>query len=147
MGSLNLPSSGVVYVDTAPVIYSVEQHPDYLALLDPLWAASESGQIQVVSSELILVEALTGALKRNDPQLVADYERVLTASEMRLMPISAALLRDAARLRASVNLKTPDAIHAATALASRCAQLITNDRDLKRVSALNVVVLNELASN
>lgn|SRR5574341_9729 len=147
MGSLNLPSSGVIYVDTAPVIYSVEQHPDYLALLDPLWAASESGQIQVVSSELILVEALTGALKRNDPQLVADYERVLTASEMRLLPISAALLRDAARLRASVNLKTPDAIHAATALASGCAQLITNDRDLKRVSALNVVVLNELASN
>ena len=42
MGSLNLPSSGVVYVDTAPVIYSVEQHPDYLALLDPLWAASDA---------------------------------------------------------------------------------------------------------
>ena len=59
------------------VIYSVEQHPDYVALLEPLWAASESGQIQVVSSEMILLETLTGALKRNDPQIIADYERVL----------------------------------------------------------------------
>ncbi len=144
MGSLNLPASGVVYIDTAPVIYTVEQHLDYFALLEPLWAASESGQIQVVSSELILLEALTGALKRNNLQLVADYERVLTASEMNLIPVSAALLRDAAGLRASINLKTPDAIHAACALASGCVQLITNDKDLKRVKALNVIVLSEV---
>lgn len=144
MGSLNLPLSGVVYVDTSPVIYTVEQHPDYFALLDPLWAASESGQIQVVSSEMILLETLTGALKRNDPQLIADYEKVLTASELNLIPISSALLRDAARLRASVNIKTPDAIHAATALASGCDLLITNDKDLKRITALNVIILSEI---
>lgn len=144
MGSLNLPSSGLIYVDTAPVIYTVERHPDYFALLDPLWAASESGQILVVSSEMILLETLTGALKRNDPRLIADYERVLTASELNLIPISSALLRDAARLRASINIKTPDAIHAATAVASGCDLLITNDKDLKRVMALNVIVLSEI---
>lgn len=81
MGALILPPAGVVYVDTAPVIYSIEQHPEYFALLDPLWAASESGHIQVVSSKLILLETLAGALKRNDPQLLADYERVLTKGE------------------------------------------------------------------
>ena len=144
MGSLSLPSSGVIYVDTAPVVYTVEKHPDYFALLDPLWAASESGQIRVVSSEMILLETLTGALKRNDQRLIADYERVLTASEINLIPISSALLRDAARLRASINIKTPDAIHAATALASGCDQLITNDKDLKRVTALNVIILSEI---
>lgn len=144
MGSLKLPSAGTVYVDTAPVIYSVEKHLDYSALLDPLWAASELGQIQVVSSELTLLETLTGAFKRNDPQLIADYEKVLTASEMKLIPITAGLLRQAARLRATINLKTPDAIHAATALALGCVQLITNDTDLKRVTALDVAVLSEI---
>ena len=144
MGSLNLPASGIVYVDTAPVIYSVEKHPDYSALLDPLWDASELGQIRIVSSELILLETLTGAFKRNDRQLVADYEKVLTAAEIMLIPISSALLRQAARLRATINLKTPDAIHAATALANGCVQLITNDKDLKRVTMLDVVVLSEI---
>lgn len=93
---------------------------------------------------MILLETLTGALKRNDPQLIADYERVLTASEMNLIPITSALLRDAARLRASVNIKTPDAIQAATAVASGCTLLITNDRDLKRVTLLNVIILSEI---
>lgn len=100
--------------------------------------------IQVVSSELTLLETLTGAFKRNDPQLIADYEKVLTASEMKLIPITAGLLRQAARLRTTINLKTPDAIHAATALALGCVQLITNDTDLKRVTALDVAVLSEI---
>jgi len=34
MGSLTLPSSGAVYVDTAPVIYSLEKHADYGAAQD-----------------------------------------------------------------------------------------------------------------
>lgn len=29
MGSLTLPASGVVYIDTAPLIYSVEKHSEY----------------------------------------------------------------------------------------------------------------------
>lgn len=144
MGTLNLPTSGLIYVDTAPVIYSIERHADYFTLLTPLWAASAAGQIQIISSELILAETLTGPLKSGDTRLFADYERVLGSPEVRLIPISAGLLRDAARLRAAVNLKTPDAIHAATALASGCAQLITNDRDLARVPQLNVTVLRYL---
>lgn len=144
MGTLKLPLSGIVYVDTAPLIYSVERRPDYATLLMPLWSASKSGQIQVVSSELLLVEALTGPLKSGDARVLADYEKILTSSELSLLPISADLLRDAARLRATFNLKTPDAIHAATALASGCAQLITNDGDLTRVAQLNVTVLRDL---
>ena len=54
------------------------------------------------------------------------------------------LLRDAAQLRADTNLKTPDAIHAATALAKGCVQFITNDPAFRRVSGLNIVVLSEL---
>jgi hypothetical protein len=29
MGSLNLPLSGLIYVDTAPIIYSVDKNPDF----------------------------------------------------------------------------------------------------------------------
>lgn len=37
MGTLNIPNSNLVYVDTSPVIYSVEKFPEYLPLLSPLW--------------------------------------------------------------------------------------------------------------
>jgi predicted nucleic acid-binding protein len=80
-------------------------------------------------------------------QLVAAYEQLLLSSEIQLMPITLDILKQAAQLRAITNLKTPDAIHAATALASGCVQLITNDDDLRRVHGLSIVVLREVAAS
>ena len=114
MGSLSLPASGVVYVDTGPVIYSVENHPEFASSLRPLWAASKSGEIEVIISELALLETLVGPLKHRDSKLADVYTELLTATEIRLLPITQDVLRDAARLRANTNLKTPDAIHAAS---------------------------------
>jgi predicted nucleic acid-binding protein len=146
MGTLDLPSSGVVYLDTAPIIYSVEKHADYYPMLVPLWAASKSGQIELISSELALLEVLVGPLKHGDVSLVAEYEQLLTSTEVRLIPITTTILRAAARLRAETNLKTPATIHATTALAVGCVQFITNDRDFRRVAGLPVVVLQEVAA-
>ena len=42
MGSLSLPTSETIYVDTAPIIYTVERHPDYESMLLPLWAAADA---------------------------------------------------------------------------------------------------------
>jgi predicted nucleic acid-binding protein len=98
----------------------------------------------MVGSQLLLLEVLTGVLKRNDAELLFDYEQVLQASELQLLPINRSILREAARLRATINLKTPDAIHAATALSVGCVQLITNDADFRRVTNLNVIILKDL---
>lgn len=146
MGELSIPDSGVVYLDTSAIIYSVEKHEDYWALLRPLWEASAAAQIEVISSELALLETLVGPLKSGDTKLADDYEKLLTATEVRLMPITAHTLRYAARIRAAENLKTPDAIHAASALAAGCVQFITNDNDFRRVPSLPVVVLGEVAA-
>jgi len=143
MGSLKLPVSGLIYVDTSPVIYSVEKTPDFYPLLLPLWQAAESGQIELVTSELTLLEVLVVPLRQKDMVLINAFERALTAAETELAPITIDILRDAAQLRAETNLKTPDAIHAATALARGCVQFITNDPAFRRVTGLNVVVLSE----
>ena len=42
MGALSLPASGLVYLDTNPIIYSVEKHPVYWPLLQPLWQAAKA---------------------------------------------------------------------------------------------------------
>lgn len=58
MGTLSIPASGIVYLDTAPVIYTIERHADYEALLLPLWAALDNHQIEILTSELTLLETL-----------------------------------------------------------------------------------------
>ena len=42
MGALSVPTSGIVYVDTMTVIYTVERYPAYWPLLQPLWQAAHS---------------------------------------------------------------------------------------------------------
>lgn len=145
MGQVTLPATGSsVYLDAAPVIYSVERHADFWALMFPVWAAAKRGECEIVTSELTLLETLVMPMKRGATNLIAAYETLLTGTDVRLLPVTSAILREAARLRATTNLKTPDAIHAASAAAAGCALVVTNDGDLRRVKALNVTVLKDL---
>ena len=79
MGSLTLPATGLVYLDANPIIYTVEKHPVYGPLLVPLWQAAQAQTIEVVSSELALMETLVGPLKRGDTALEKAYEQALLA--------------------------------------------------------------------
>jgi predicted nucleic acid-binding protein len=137
----------LVYVDTSTVIYSVEKFPEYVPLLAPLWLKLQAGEIEIVSSELILMETLVLPLRNSNSILINAYEQLLISSEMRLIPISQSILRQAANLRATSNLKTPDAIHAATALSVSCNQFITNDKGFRNVPGLPVVILSEVLAS
>ncbi|HLQ30400.1 MAG TPA: PIN domain-containing protein [Ktedonobacteraceae bacterium] len=43
-----------------------------------------------------------------------------------------------------MNLKTPDALHAATAVLNDCALFVTNDSAFSRVGDLTVAILSEV---
>lgn len=50
-----LPASGSIYIDTSVAIYTIEGISDYYSLLKPLWSKFYAGEIQIISSELILM--------------------------------------------------------------------------------------------
>jgi predicted nucleic acid-binding protein len=147
MGQLILPSSGVIYIDTPVLIYSIEWNPEYYSLLQPLWLKFQTGEIQIISSELILMEVLVLPLRNNDTFLLNAYEELLLSENMQLLPTSQPVLRQAASLRATTNLKTPDAIHAATALSLNCNQFITNDKGFRNVPGLPAIILSEVLAS
>jgi predicted nucleic acid-binding protein len=144
MGSLIVPSSGQVYLDANPIIYSVEKHPVYEPLLAPLWHAAAARTIEIVSSDLALMETLVGPLKSGDLILADTYEQLFQQAQTSLFPITRSILREAAQLRATTKLKTPDALHAATAQQKRCALFVTNDSDFRGVLAIPTVILADL---
>ncbi|MHC5733859.1 type II toxin-antitoxin system VapC family toxin [Nostoc sp.] len=147
MGQLILPTSGSIYIDTSVAIYTIEGNPDYYSLLQPLWSKFYAGEIKIISSELILMEVLVVPLRNGNNSLVADYEELLLSSQVQLIPISQSILRQSANLRATSNLKTPDAIHAATALSVNSNQFITNDKGFRNVPGLPVVILSEVLAS
>jgi predicted nucleic acid-binding protein len=144
MGQLVIPSGSKVYVDTAVLIYTLEENTNYFDLLKPLWTQFQAREIELISSELILMEVLILPIRNNDKSLVSDYEQLLLNSTMQLIPVDQSILRQAANLRATINLKTPDAIHASTAMAVNCDIFITNDKGFRNLSDLSVIILGEL---
>lgn len=144
MGQLSFPRQSIVYLDTAPIIYSVEKHTDYWQLLTSLWQSLKSKEIEVFTSELTLLETLVQPVKQNNQTLISAYETLLTKTDINLLPISLDILRESANLRATVNLKTPDAIHASSAFSVNSTHFVTNDDGFKRLSNISVIILSEI---
>jgi predicted nucleic acid-binding protein len=145
MGSLALPASSLVYTDSDIIICSVETHAAYWPVLQSLWQAARAGSLAITSSELTLMETLIGPLRSGDEILQSAYQQVLQSPEVCLLPISQAVLGEAARLRAGiVALRTPDALHAATATLAGCTRFLTNDIGFRRIPGLPVVLLDEV---
>ena len=145
MGSLALPAGVRPYVDAQCVIYSVEQFPTWGPLLEPMWQAVQAGTLRVATSELTLMECLVLPYRRSDQQLIADFEKTLHDPCVDLIAITPDILRAAAKLRAIIpKLRTPDAIHAATAQAAGCTLFVTNDSAFRPVPGLTVAVLQDV---
>jgi hypothetical protein len=52
----------IVELDTAPLIYYIEENPVYLPLIAPFFHALASGELQGVTPTITLVEVLTQPL-------------------------------------------------------------------------------------
>jgi predicted nucleic acid-binding protein len=141
---LTLPTDGLVYLDANGLIYSVERVEPYRTLLEPLWQAAEDGVVTVVSSPILIIEALVKPLRDGNTEIEMQYRELFEANAVRFLDASHPVFEDAARLRAVAGLTTPDAIHAATALRVGSSLFVTNDADFRRVDDLPVTVLDDL---
>lgn len=143
MGPLSPPKSGAVYFDTVAFIYSVEKIEPYDAVLNAFWEAAKAGRIDIISSELVILETLVKPIRERDALMENVYRALLLDSqEVRLLPVSQQVLERAARLRSEIRLRTPDAIHVATALEAGAALFVTNDVEIERVPGLPVALLS-----
>lgn len=125
MGTLTLPSGGSVYVDANAIIYRVEAIQPFLDASLPLWDALDAGTQSVVSSELSVLEVMVKPVQQGDALLQALFEGVLYGTPgFSCLSVTRSVLEIAAGLRATTRLKTPDAIHAATALDAGCTCLL-----------------------
>jgi predicted nucleic acid-binding protein len=135
----------IVGLDTAPLIYFIEQHPTYLPLLLPFFEAVERGDIQVVTSTLTLTEVLVHPYRDGNPELAERYfHMLLHARNLRTVALSPAIAAEAARVRADFQMKTPDAIQLATAKEGGATSFVTNDGDLASIPGLRMIVLRQV---
>jgi predicted nucleic acid-binding protein len=136
--------AGPVGLDTAIFIYLIEEHPRFLPLVEPVFAAVDRGRWAGVTSGVTLIETLVVPYRARDLALAQRYEILLTRSRgIHMVDLDRALLRAAAQLRALTRMRTPDALQVAAALRARSSAFLTNDRRLPRVPGLRVLQLRD----
>ena len=139
-------SGKMVALDTAPLIYFIEENHVFLGVVKPFFASMERGDFQVVTSSITLAEVLVNPIKHDKLTLAEQYKELLLGAEnLRLFPVTTQIAELAARLRAAHNLQTPDAIQIATALDQKADFFLTNDTKMSRLSQPQILVLADLA--
>jgi len=113
----------MIYLDSCILIYLVERTPSLserieLALVKP------PGQ-QYAISPLVRLECLVGPMREGDRSSQQAFRRVF--DRLVELPITREVFDAATKFRAYQGLKTPDALHLATARHGKCAGLWTND--------------------
>ncbi len=135
----------VVGLDTAPLIYLIEENFIYLPLVRPFFEAVDRGEFRLVTSVLTLTEVLVHPMRRGDHDLADQYRAILLrANNVTTIAVSETIGEEAAQLRARHGLRTPDAIQLATATRSGAAAFLTNDTRLPVLASLKMLVLNQL---
>jgi len=133
-----------VALDTSVVIYAVEANPKYFNLASRVFNWLESDG-HAVTSTLTMTEALVRPYRVYDIQAVDKfYSFLLTYPHLEWVAPTLRIADRAAQIRAEHNLRTPDAIQAATAAVSGATALITNDPIFRRIEFLNVLILDEM---
>lgn len=120
-----------IFLDTCVVIYLIEKHPAYANRVETMMNSVQSGVF--CFSPLVRMECLVMPLRTKDVTLQKLYTSFFKSQ--RSLTIASAVYDQAAQLRADFSsLKTPDAIHLATAKFYGCDEFWTNDNRLHKVS-------------
>ena len=138
---MTIVSGSRVALDTSVLIYALEHHPTHGPAAMALLRRIEAGDLTACASVLIVTEFLTAIYARFDAAEARKIRGALAGMKIAYLPVTEPIAVEAARLRAAHRLRTPDALHVATALAWRAEVLVTNDRRLDRVAVEGVRVV------
>lgn len=132
-----LPEGSLVLVDSAPIIYTLEENKQFAQHFAPLFQRHADGEIVLAITTVTIAEVLAGPLREGEEALARRYRAVLESWQV--VDFTCDIAESAARLRSKYNLKLPDAIQVASALAINAEALVTHDRDFATVRGLRIL--------
>lgn len=134
-----------LFLDTAPVIYYVEQNPLYLPIVEIVFDRILNGLIMAVASPVTIAECLVQPYRFGQTSLQREYiDLILDNDSTFVVSIDEGMAIQAAQLRAKYNLQLPDAFQVSAALAADFEAFLTNDVVFRRVTEIRAIALEDL---
>jgi predicted nucleic acid-binding protein len=134
-----------IAIDTPVFIYQLENNSRYVGLTDRIFSWLEQPTGRAVTSTITMTELLVQPYRDGNQRLANDFYGLLsTYPNLEWIAPSLGIADTAARIRASQQLRTPDALQAATAVQAAASGLITNDPAFGRVGGFETLVLDRI---
>jgi predicted nucleic acid-binding protein len=131
-------------LDSSIFIYQLENNPKYVALTDVVFTWLGQPTSRAVTAAVTMTEILVPAYRNRDQKLLDNFYGLLsTYPNLKWISIDLQVADIAAQVRAEHNLRTPDALQAATALQAQATALITNDPVFRRLKGFAPLVLDD----
>ncbi|MGC4002184.1 MAG: PIN domain-containing protein [Pirellulales bacterium] len=131
----------LIYLDANVVIRLVEGDAATIAPLATRLAGSLGIANSLLTSGLTRIECRSKPLQARDHATLAEYEVFFRGVELLIAEVSAAVIERATELRAKYRLKTPDALHYATAVEFGASVFLTGDKTFIRCDEIPVEVM------
>lgn len=129
----------LIYPDACVLIYLIEEHAKLHPRVDAAIRANPG--MSFILSELLRLECRVQPIKQGNFVLLTKFDRFFTNPAHIYAPASRPVFNLATELRAQQNLKTPDALHLATAIHAGCDQFWTNDQHLEKAADGRIAIL------
>ena len=133
-----------IALDSCIFIYQLEANPKYLGLTDVVFSWVAEPASHAITSTITMTEVLVPPYRNRDQKLLDNFYAFLsTYPNLEWISVDLEVADIAARVRAQHNLRTPDALQAATAIHARATVLITNDPVFSRIPDFNALILDD----
>ena len=118
--------------------------PPYADLLDPVFSLLEGHAVRAVTSAVTVAEILTKPFSDKNFSLADEIKFTLNSfSSLSVASIDEKLAEAAALIRARYTIRLPDALQVGAAIQREATLFLTNDRRVKKVDAIEVLVLSD----
>jgi predicted nucleic acid-binding protein len=119
----------------------------YFSLLVPLFRRVQRGDAVFIVSVITEAELLVRPERERDQDAIERVGDLLSEDGIQVVPVSRQIARQAAAIRAQpARLGLPDAIIIATALATNCEAIVSNDGDWRRLTDIPFVCLDDVVA-
>ena len=133
-----------IYLDTAPLVYFIEGHPQFSVAVETYLADAISENASFCMSTVSYMEFSVYPERANRQDLITQLDELIVNLSIPIQVIDLSIAKLAAKLRAKYSfLKGMDAIQLAAALTNQCTHFFTNDKKLIKIIEIEIVLVSE----
>ncbi len=129
------------FIDTAPFVYLLEYNEVLTDKTKQIFCGLNANT-KFTTSVITYAEYCVKPKKINNQKAITKFKNLLNDLECDIESIDIDIADITAELRAKYQfLRTPDALQLATAIYNNCNKFITNDKKLKQITEIEVVLI------